>query len=86
MVVPIDRFFPLQPVVGISPASNGRAIMDVARNETTCASAAESGHLPIIQWLKENGYPLDEWTCSFAARRGKLPILQWARENGYSWD
>jgi hypothetical protein len=48
-----------------------------------CASAAEGGHLAVLQWLRDNGCPWDVCTCSHAAMSGNLAVLQWARANGW---
>ena len=39
-------------------------------NESTCAYAAEGGHLFVLQWARANGCPLDEWTYHFALEEG----------------
>jgi hypothetical protein len=40
----------------------------------------------VLRWVREQGYPWDEWTCSKAARLGHLKLLKWAREQGCPWD
>ena len=40
------------------------------------------GHLEVLQLLRKNDCPWDEWTCREAAEGGHLEVLQWARENG----
>jgi len=52
----------------------------------TCRLAAGGGHLPIIEWLRENECLWDLNTCSSAARYGHLSTLKWARESGCPWD
>jgi hypothetical protein len=32
----------------------------------TCAKAANSGHLEVLQWARANGCPWDERTCQCA--------------------
>ena len=54
--------------------------------ENTCAFAAKGGHLDILQYLRANGCPWDEWTCARAANNGHLDILQYAHENGCPWN
>mmetsp|Transcript_8247 Transcript_8247/g.17064 ORF Transcript_8247/g.17064 Transcript_8247/m.17064 type:complete len:85 (+) Transcript_8247:1-255(+) len=50
--------------------------------------AAMGGHLEVLQWLREEGSPwneytcYDEYTCEVAARGGHLELLRWALENG----
>jgi hypothetical protein len=55
-------------------------------NEYTCSVAAERGHLEVLQWLREKGYPWNKLTCTRAARNGHLHILQWARQNSCPWN
>ena len=40
----------------------------------------------MLQWLRANGCPWNQWTCLWAAGGGHLEVLQWARANGCSWD
>ena len=47
--------------------------------------AAGSGNLELIQWLRAEGCPWDEWTCSNAVHYGHVEVLRWARENGCPW-
>ena len=58
----------------------------VTFDEDLCALAAQGGHLEVLKWLHENGYPWNEDTCELAARHGHLGVLQWARANGCPWD
>jgi len=44
--------------------------------------AATAGHLSIVQWLHENGYPWDKRTCVMAAREGHFDVLYWAWAHG----
>ena len=55
-------------------------------DEATCTYAAEGGHLPVLQWARQNGCPWDTRTCSSAAYGGHLSVLQWARQNDCPWD
>ena len=52
----------------------------------TCCIAASSGHLDMLQWLRQNECEWNWSTCANAAAAGHLSILQWARENGCPWD
>jgi hypothetical protein len=36
----------------------------------------------VLQWLRANDAPWDEWTCSSAALGGHLEVLQWLCANG----
>jgi hypothetical protein len=54
--------------------------------EGPCRSAAEGGHLSVLQWARANGWPWNESTCTYAAANGHLHVLQWARANGCPWD
>lgn len=55
-------------------------------NTKTIVNVVETGHLPVVQWLKMHGCPWDESACSAAASRGHLHILKWLRERGCPWD
>ncbi len=50
-------------------------------DEWTCSSAAEGGHLHVLQWARSQDpqCPWDWRTCVYAARGGYLHVLQWAR-------
>ena len=50
------------------------------------ASAAQAGHLHIVQWLHEQNIPSDSETCKAAAHNGHLEVLQWCHTNGFAWD
>jgi hypothetical protein len=52
----------------------------------TCAYAAKSGRLDILQWARANGAPWDKWTCAHAAEGGALEALKWAHANGCPMD
>ena len=56
-----------------------------------CSSAAEHGHLRILQFLQEYGVPLScthdgavaPWQpIHYAARNGHLAVVQWLHEQG----
>ena len=51
-----------------------------------CPSAAEGGHLEVLQWARAKGYPWDLWTCANAASNGHLEVLQWSVANGCMGD
>ncbi len=51
-----------------------------------CVKAAQSGHLAVLQWLRDHGAAWDKRTCAYAALGGHLTILQWLRANGASWE
>jgi len=51
-------------------------------DERVCATAAQHGHLHILQWAHENGCPWDEKVCANAAYKGHLHVLQWAHDKG----
>ncbi len=59
-------------------------------NEYTCSSAAsckdEGRGIEMLQWLKANGCPWNNFTCASAAMEGNLKVLKWARVNGCPWD
>jgi hypothetical protein len=47
----------------------------------TCSSAAENGHVGVLQWARsqEPPCPWDSTTCSYAARNDHLSVVKWAR-------
>lgn len=51
-----------------------------------CSTAAENGHLAMLKWARDEGFPWDVRTCSAAAKNGHNAILQWARETECPWD
>lgn len=44
------------------------------------------GQLSVLQWVRENGCPWDDYTCSWAANSGHLEVLKWALANGCLWE
>ena len=55
--------------------------------------AAESGHLKVLVWARENGCPWVEDIddpemdcCALAARGGHLEVLKWLREHDCPWN
>ena len=53
---------------------------------STAAAAAAGGHLGVLRWLREQGYPWDEQVVANAAAGGHLHVIAWAREHGCPWD
>ena len=47
--------------------------------------ATERGHLPVMEWIKEQGRLWRQHVCDYAARGGQLEALKWARANGCPW-
>lgn len=47
-------------------------------NATTCAAAAEGGHLACLEFARSKGCPWDAWTCVLAAANGHLECLRFA--------
>ena len=54
--------------------------------ERFCWRMARNGNLELLQHLRENGCPWDDWTCWGAALNGHLECLKYAHENGCPWD
>jgi hypothetical protein len=54
--------------------------------ESFYAIAAQSGHLHILQWLYDKGYPWDKDTCAGAKEKGHQHILDWIHANGCPCD
>ena len=48
-------------------------------------SAAGSGNLELVQWMRGEGCPWDFFTCFWAVINGHVEVLRWARENGCPW-
>ncbi|KAG5191836.1 hypothetical protein JKP88DRAFT_159936 [Tribonema minus] len=53
--------------------------------EYACDAAARGDQLATLQWLHQNGCPLDPGLCSVAARCGNVEMLEWARSMGCPW-
>lgn len=49
-------------------------------NATTWA--AEAGHLEMLKYLHESGYPWDQDVCAYAASEGHIDCLKYAHEQG----
>ena len=49
-------------------------------------SAASSGNLELVQWLRGEGCPWSYLTCYWAVKQGHVEVLRWARENGCPWN
>ena len=45
-------------------------------DELTCASAAQGGHLELLQWARAKGCPWDEGTSQHEAENGHLEVFQ----------
>jgi hypothetical protein len=52
--------------------------------------AAAHGHVPVLQWFKDQGMTLEDWRANesasviMAACLGHVPVLQWFKDNGVS--
>lgn len=51
-----------------------------------CERAARGGHLLVLQYARQWGFPWNELTCASAAKGGHLETLQWAVQHGCRWD
>jgi len=79
--------------VGHNAAQHGhRHILElpfVARmiedDERISAFAAKGGHLTLLRWLHQKGYPLCSSLTSRAAAGGHLDVIKWATEHGCLW-
>ena len=47
--------------------------------------AALRGHLEIMQWLREQGYPWSDGICMLLAKRGHIEAIKYARAHGCPW-
>ncbi|CAM9976944.1 unnamed protein product, partial [Scytosiphon promiscuus] len=43
------------------------------------------GHLDVLRWARENGFPWDDNTWYLAAFGGYLALLHWVVQNGCPW-
>jgi hypothetical protein len=48
--------------------------------------AARSGHLHVLQWVRQHHCPWNSLTPAWAAEDGHLDMLQWARAHNCPWD
>jgi len=48
--------------------------------------AAKNGHLHVLDWFRDNGYPLHQGLFLAAADNRQLNVLEWAKENECDWD
>lgn len=48
-------------------------------NILACTTAASGGHLEVLKFLRQEGFPWSTSVCEMAARNGHLVILRWAR-------
>ena len=55
-------------------------------DEDICWSAAQGGHLDVLNWAREHGCPWGMDLCAEAADHGHFHVLKWAREMGCPWD
>jgi len=49
-------------------------------------AAAFGGHLDVLNWALEHGWPWDQTTCATAAEGGQQEVLKWARQHDCPWD
>jgi len=54
-------------------------------NGITCAAAAASGRIRVLEWLRGRGGAFDDLACYAAAKGGQLGVLRWLRERGCPW-
>jgi hypothetical protein len=59
---------------------------DLSLHTPACTYAADRGHLEILQFLHQHGFPWNTIVCENAAEGGHLEVLQWLRANGCPWD
>jgi hypothetical protein len=43
-----------------------------------CSWAAVGGHLHVLQWAREHGFPWNTATCRGAAMNGHMGVLRWS--------
>lgn len=52
---------------------------------SACEGAAEGGHLNILKWLIDQGFPCGNSLCTYAALGGHVHILEWLWDQGYNF-
>ena len=57
-----------------------------AMPKTTLDSPGWDKLLPLLTWLRDNNFTIDESNCRSAALRGNLQLLQWLRANECHWN
>jgi hypothetical protein len=88
----VDRGCPVDAALTESLALAGsvpalkKAVELGAPTDNLCFYAAKGGHLELLKWARQNGFPWDSDTCDNAAEGGHLELIKWARENGCPWD
>lgn len=55
-------------------------------DSSTCAAAAEGGHLQCLRFAHQHGCDWDTKTCTAAAQKGHLECLMYAHERGCPWN
>jgi hypothetical protein len=66
-----------------SSGFENRAARGIRRRVIT---AAQGGHLDMLQWLRLHDCPWHASTCAYAALAGHLEALKWAWEHHCPWD
>ncbi len=62
-------------------------IPPVTRGISLCHYALLYGHLDIIRWTRDRGFPWDPYHCiHLAVEKGDLSFLHWARKRGCQFD
>ncbi len=41
--------------------------------------------MAVLQWLRGNGAPWNEWTCTYAAQDGHVAVLEWRAAEHAAW-
>ena len=59
-----------------------KAYPDIYKASPAAAAAAVGGHLEVLKWARNNGYPLSLDCILVAARKGHLNIIKFASSNG----
>ena len=71
-------------ILGVVKLMWNRSEGKITWDKHVCISAAENGHLDVLQWARAQDPPCpwDEWACMYAGQNGHLDVLQWARSQG----
>lgn len=65
---------------------NGYLDVGSIQSERIFASAAWSGDIATLSWLKQERFSYDGFPCIMAAKNGHLSALRWLVENGYPYN
>ena len=63
-----------------------RVVLDQSQHADLAARSAQSGSIPMLQWVVDHGLPLTSKACERAAHYGHLDALRFLRRHHCPWD